>query len=244
MKMGLYHQHKKCERARKCHRFPVFWVSYKLDGLTGLAGITVLQNPRILQTAGGNPLDIRARQEVWNIVFLDCLLPRCAPRNTPVVAQVYSGVTFLSSFCRWRHYGGRVLIGRVWRKIFPSLMQTDIFRDACSYSFIFLPNHISPEPYAEAHVKLQAQIMSKLSFSQQETHHTLIPEGGAGRKAQCSHRVGMAPESGTFRCAQSCSYWFGAGKEVPVWPLPCSLTAVLEQLIISLRTAELLLSLP
>lgn len=64
--MGLYHQHKRCERAGKCHRFPVFWVSYKLDGLTGLAGITVLQNPRILQTAGGNPLDIRACQEVWS----------------------------------------------------------------------------------------------------------------------------------------------------------------------------------
>lgn len=55
---------KKSERAGKCHKFPVFSVPYKLDGPTGLGGITVLQNPSILPTAGGNPLDITACQKV------------------------------------------------------------------------------------------------------------------------------------------------------------------------------------
>ena len=70
----------------------------------------------------------------------------------------------------------RVLTGRVGRKILPSLMWADVFRDAFSYSFVSLPNHVSPVPYVKACVGLQPQIMSKLSFSQQDSRHTLIRE--------------------------------------------------------------------
>jgi len=72
-------------------------------------------------------------------------------------------------------------------------MQADVFRDV--FSFVSLPNHISPVPYVKACVGLQPQILSKLSFSQQDTHHTLIH--GAGKEGSC---VWPLPCSGGAPC--------------------------------------------
>lgn len=141
MKMERQHQHKKCERAGKCWRFPVFTVFYKLDDLTGPEGITVLQNPWILQPAGGNPLDIRACQEVWNIDFLGLpVLMLCFQEHPCGSAGFFSGVTFLSSSCGFHGMSSH----RTCQKENSSQL------DAFSYSFASFPNHISVVPYVKS----------------------------------------------------------------------------------------------
>lgn len=120
MKMELQHQHKKCERAGKCQRFPVFSVFYKLGGLTGPEGITVLQNPWILWPAGGNPLDIRACQEVWNIVFLGLpVLMLCFqehPCGSTIFFRSHVSLIFLWMEALWNESSQDVLEG----KFFPA----------------------------------------------------------------------------------------------------------------------------
>lgn len=140
--------HKKSERAGKCHKFPVFSVPYKLDGPTGLEGITVLQNPSILPTAGGNPLDITACQKVWNIGF-GAACSHAAFPGTAVRQQRF----FWESRCSHLPAAGGTAEcefsqdtseGKSW------LDQTDVSRDALSCSFVSPPNHISPAPYVKA----------------------------------------------------------------------------------------------
>lgn len=190
---------KKSERAGKCHKFPVFSVSYKLDGPTGLEGITVLQNPWILPTAGGNPLDIIACQKVWNIVFWDCLLSRCAYRHTRVVAQVFSGVTFLSSSCGRRYYGVWVLTEHFGRKILPSSIGL-MFLGMLPRVLLF------PRLTTSAQYQMWKPVTAtddvKPSFSQQDNCPRLSAATGWN-----VGRAPPAPESGTFRSGQSCPCW-------------------------------------
>lgn len=107
------------------------------------------------------------------LFFWDCLFSCCASRNTAVVAQFFSGVTFLSSSCGWRNYG--MSLHRMCWKENSSLL------DAFSYSFVSFPNLISLVPYVKGCMGLQPWIMSKPRFLQQDTLHTPMREGPAPR---------------------------------------------------------------
>lgn len=211
MKIELYHQHKKCERAGKCHRFPVFWVSYKLDGLTGLEGITIFQNPWILQTAGGNPLDIRACQEVWNIVFWDCLLSCWASRNTLVIGffRSHDSLIFLQMEALWSEFSQDMSEGKSF-PVWCGLMFLGMLSP-----LVFLPNHISPAVCVTATDNVETWVSpSKIHTIPSFKKGWLL--GGPGRKAQCSHGVGTVPESRTTELYLIPSLDVGQGRRAPV----------------------------